>query len=221
MKLGIGIPLTADREYTQFWDSFTLQRKPDYVYIRPPFRGHIDDVRNAIAMQAMKEGCSHLLTLDTDQIYYQTNTIMQLAEAVEGRDVLGTVIHRSQAPFDPLVFRFGKEGLLKVSDEEAYSGKIVEDVLIGCGCVMYDCRVFERIEYPWFEDIARTTPEASNAPGEDINFCYKLVKAGFRIDCDTSIRIGHIFLGVANRAWYEIYKKIKEAQLNSIKEKEK
>ena len=25
-------------------------RKPDYIYIRPPFRGHIDDVRNGIAL---------------------------------------------------------------------------------------------------------------------------------------------------------------------------
>ncbi len=76
---------------------------------------------------------------------------------------------------------------------------------------MYNTEVFRKIPSPWFEDIARQTPDGENPPGEDINFCYKLKAAGFKIHVDTSIKIDHIFLGVANRAWYLLHKKITEA----------
>ena len=52
MKLGIGIPLTTDREWTQFWDSFNVMKKPDYTYLRPKYRGAIDVVRNELIKQA-------------------------------------------------------------------------------------------------------------------------------------------------------------------------
>ena len=218
MKLGIAIPLTADKEYTQFWDSFTLLQKPDYIYIRPPFRGHIDDIRNAMVMQGLKQECTHLLMLDTDQIYYNRDMINILLNDIAERDVVGTVVHRGYKPFDPLVFRFGDKGLIKVPDDEVYSGDIIEVDAIGCGCVMYDTKVFKEINFPWFDDIARKAGVAggNNPPGEDINFSYKLRNKGFKIHVNTSIKIDHIFLGVANRAWYLLHKKITEA----IKENE-
>ena len=220
MKLGIAIPLTADKEYSQFWDSFTLLQKPDYTYLRPSFRGHIDDVRNSLVMQALKENCGALLMLDTDQIYYNQNTILKLLQVLEsGKPVIGTVLHRKYPPFDPLVFRFGEQGLVKVPDWEVYSGGTIEADAVGCGCMLYDMQVFKEIAWPWFEDIARQEPDAENAPGEDINFCYKLKSAGFPIWVDTSIEIGHIFLAVANKVWYQIYKKIEEAKAKNIKEK--
>ena len=211
MKLAIAIPLTADKEYSQFWDSFTMLKKPDYTYIRPPFRGHIDDIRNAMVMAALKQKCSHILMMDTDQVYYNPTMILKMQNAILGRDVVATVVYRSYKPFDPLVFRFGKQGLVKVSDEEIFSGRIIDADAVGCGCVMYDMEVFKKIDSPWFEDVARVSPNADNPPGEDINLCYKLKAAGFKIHVDTSIKIDHIFLGVANRAWYLVYKKITEA----------
>ena len=141
MKLGIGIPLTTDREWSQFWDSFTIMNKPKYTYLRPQQRGPMDIVRNDLVTQALKAECTHLLLMDTDQVYHDRDMIFKMLEW--DRLVLATVIHRGYPPFDPLVFRFGDEGLVKVPDREVYSGGLIEVDAVGCGCVLYKTEVFE------------------------------------------------------------------------------
>jgi GT2 family glycosyltransferase len=160
---------------------------------------------------ALKQKCSHILMMDTDQVFYNPTMILKMQTEIIDKKVMATVVYRAYRPFDPLVFRFGKQGLVKVPDEEIFSGEVIDADAVGCGCVMYDMKVFKKIDSPWFEDVARVSPDGENPPGEDINFCYKLKAAGFKIHVDTSIKIDHIFLGVANRAWYLLYKKITEA----------
>ena len=208
MKLGIGLPLTTDREYSQFWDSFHLMRTPDHVYLRPQFRGPIDKVRNEIVKQAFDSGCSHLLFMDTDQIYRDPNTIYKLIE--HDKAVVGTVVHRGYPPYDPLVFRFGDEGLVKVPEEEIYGGELIEVDAMGCGCVLYNMAVFRQISVPWFEDLShkKKTSNEKGGPGEDVNICYKLRGLGVSIYVDTSIGIDHLALLAVNRGFYTLYKKL-------------
>ena len=207
MKLGIGLPLTTDREYSQFWDSFHVMQHPDHVYLRPQYRGPIDRVRNEIIKQAFETKCSHLLLMDTDQVYRDPKTIYKLLE--HDKAVVGTVVHRGYPPYDPLAFRFGDKGLVKVSEEEIYSGKLVEVDAMGCGCVLYNMAVFEQLPPPWFEDKSMTrSGSGKSGPGEDIALCYKLRSAGISIYVDTSIQIDHLALLAINRGFYTLYKKL-------------
>ena len=208
MKLGIGLPLTTDREYSQFWDSFHYMRHPDHTYLRPQYRGPIDRVRNEIVKQAFMSKCSHLLFMDTDQIYRDPEMIYKML--AHDKAVVGTVVHRGYPPYDPLVFRFGNKGLVKVPEEEVYSGELIEVDVIGCGCVLYKTAVFEQLSPPWFEDLSHVKQSGTSkaGPGEDINICYKLKDMGVSIFVDTSIMIDHLALLAVNRGFYTLFKKL-------------
>ncbi len=215
MKLAIGIPLTTDREWTQFWDSFNIMNKPDYTYLRPQHRGPIGAVRNELARQALEAGCTHLLLMDTDQVYHDQDMIFRLLK--HNKLVVGTVIHRGYPPFDPLVFRFGEEGLVKVPDREVYSGRLIEADAVGGGCIMYKTEIFDSIiPSPWFEDLSHLSVGSDKCgPGEDINICYKIRSAGAEIFVDTSILIHHLTLLAIDRGFYTLFKK-----LSQLKQKE-
>jgi hypothetical protein len=212
IRLGIALPLTNDKEYRQFWDSFLYCQKPDsFVYIRPDFPGRMDHLRNSLVEGAIENNCTHILFMDTDQIY-PPNTIPKLFSTLWNCDckVAGTVVYRRYDPYDPLVFKVekieGERRLKKFSFSEIYSQEFLEVDAMGCGCVLYDIEIFKTIPKPWFEDKTDVKNEKTkrSGPGEDIGFCYKLKDYGFQIFVNTDIDIGHLSLVNINREFYRL-----------------
>jgi GT2 family glycosyltransferase len=202
-KLGIGFPITDVKVYTSFMVSWTLMDKPDYTLLMPKFPGPIDKIRNNLVTQALNENCTHLLMMDTDQ-NYPKDVIPKLLS--HKKEVVAVGIHRRYPPFDIILYR-GKVGdYHHVPDDECLSGDLIEIDATGCGCILYDTDVFFAIGSPWFEE--RYLPDG-RIVGEDIDFCWKLRDAGFKMYADTSIKIGHISHVEINDDFYLLYKKIK------------
>ena len=131
VRLGIGIPLTDDRIHSQFFDSWVQMEKPEFVYMRPDHRGPIDEVRNLLVTDAMDNGCTHLIMLDTDQ-FYPKHTIPRLLSY--DLDAVGALVYRRYPPFDPVMYRRQLDGSYKhVNEEEMFSGKLIEVDATGCG----------------------------------------------------------------------------------------
>jgi GT2 family glycosyltransferase len=202
VKLGIGLPLTDNKVHTQFFTSFTCMAKPDFTLYLPQFPGQIDLVRNSIVSQAMNDGCTHLLMMDTDQIY-PVDTLEKLLS--HEADTCGVLVHRRYPPFAPICYR-GKVGEFEyVGDEEMFSGGLIPVDATGCGCLLFNCTVFNEITQPWFEIKYK---DDGSPIGEDIGFCQKLRDQGFEIYVDTSIAVGHLTQMEVNRSTYEIFKTI-------------
>jgi len=203
-RLGIGLPHTDKTVTSYFFDSWVTMEKPDFVYMRPPYTGYIglDKARNALVLDAFTGGCTHLLMMDTDQIY-PTDTIPKLLS--HGKAVVGGVVHRRYAPFDPILYKGTIGNYSHIPDELAYSGELVEVDATGCGCILYDMEVFKKVQPPWFEIYQL---ETGKDVGEDIGFCAKLRDAGFSIYVDTSIEIEHMSVMGVTRTMYEWYKKV-------------
>lgn len=204
-RLGIGIPLTDDKVHSVFLDSYVRMEKPSYVYLRPQFPGMtIESVRNSIVEQALQSGCTHLIMMDTDQIF-DPDTITKLLS--HDLPVCGAKTHRRYPPFDSLMYR-GEHGKYElVPDEEIEAGGLVEVSATGTGCIMYKTEVFLKIDAPWFEF---SIGKDGNPIGEDIGFCIKLKEAGYKIFVDTSIHIGHV--GSLSVDWntYKLFKKLEQ-----------
>ncbi len=62
---------------------------------------------------------------------------------------------------------------------------LIECDAVGFGCVLIERRVFETIEYPWFE----ADPETGGA--EDFDFCEKAKRAGFQVFADMTVQCDH------------------------------
>jgi hypothetical protein len=208
--LGVGFPLIDKTVHVDFMVSFVQLEKPDYTLLIPKFPvgefpRDIAAVRNNLVEQALFEGCSHLLMLDTDQVYRDPEMITKMLK--HGIPVVGAPVHRRYPPFDAILLR-GDIGQYKyIPDAEVYSGDLIDIEATGTGCIMFQCELFDEFEKPWFE--ITSDPKTGKTIGEDIGFCHKLRERGIPIRADTSIEIGHMTTFEVNRSTYELFKHIK------------
>jgi hypothetical protein len=190
VKLAIGWPLTNQMVHSQFVYSFIAMAQRDYTFLVPRFPGRIDAVRNDIVSQALDMGVTHLLMTDTDQIYYDTDTIEKLLS--HNAPIVMAPVFRRYPPFDPIMFRGTGDVAAPVPIEELRAaieqGATLEIDTTGMGCVLFDMQVFLDIPAPWF-----SLPDwGERGPGEDIYFWRKASQAGYRILADCSIKVDHL-----------------------------
>ena len=206
--IAIGFPLVDDRVPVQFFTSFACMDKPsEYRLLLPyfphgPWTGSLADARNSLVQQALDDGCSHLLMLDTDQIYPVDTLTRLLSHNV---DVCGVRVHRRWMPFDPIFLRGDIGKYLSVPDEEMYSGDLIQVDATGTGCLLFNMDVFLKVDPPWFE----FGMHEGKPVGEDINFCSKARQKNIEIYVDTSIEVGHLATMVVNKSLHQICKKMK------------
>jgi hypothetical protein len=210
-KIAIGFPLVDNTVPVSFFTSFSCMEKPgEYVMLIPqfahgPFSGNIADARNSLVEQAQMEGASHLLMLDTDQVYPPETLTKLMSHKV---DICGVRVHRRWMPFDPIFMRGDVGEYESVPEEEMYSGKLIDIDATGTGCLLFDMKVFDKVRFPWFKlGIKNGKPV-----GEDIYFCSKARKSGIRICIDTSIEVGHLTMIEVNRWLHQICKHIQVKQ---------
>jgi len=207
-KVAIGFPLVDVNVPVQFFTSYACMSKPDtYTLLVPkfphgPFSGSLADARNSLIEQAQEEGAKYLLMLDTDQTYPADTLEKMLSHRV---DICGVRVHRRWMPFDPIFLRGDIGSYENVSDEEAYSGDLIEIDATGTGCLLFNMEVFDKVEYPWF----KFGKKDGKPIGEDIYFCSKARAAGLRIFVDTSIEVGHLTTVEVNRFLHQVCKHIK------------
>ena len=209
-QLAIGFPLTDQKVYTNFFFSFLRLEKPyQFVILMPDFPGHHDAVRNNLVKQALQSNCSHILMMDTDQIYVDPDLISRMMS--HKRPVVGARVHRRYPPFDPLCFRGPDPVRLEVIPDAEIElamnngNPLVEVDATGCGCVLYDLSIFTHIPEPWFEE---TKDEKGMPIGEDIGFCFKLKDHGYKIAVDCSLNIQHLTLHATDWGTYKTWQKI-------------
>jgi len=142
LKLGIGIPNNFPMVPSAFFDSFICMEKPDYVFLRSSF-GPIEEMRNNIVRDALLQGCTHLILMDTDQVY-PVDTITRLLS--HRLPVVGCLLFRRYPPFDPLMLTGEVTKYSTVTEWK--DGELVEVDATGTGCVLYDMEVFTRIPDP-------------------------------------------------------------------------
>lgn len=202
-SLSIGIPLTFPFVPSGFFYSFARMERPDYTLIHAD-NGPIDTLRNDLVEKALSLRATHLIMMDTDQIY-PVNTIPKLLS--HKLPVVGCMVHRRYPPFDPIMLR-GKPGEY-YGVEEFTPGELVEVDATGAGCLLFDMQVFRKMPAPWFKFRRLDTGEGI---GEDIGFCLDLRAAGYRIFVDTSLECGHLTTLCVNRQTHRLYRSMKEKQ---------
>jgi hypothetical protein len=204
MNIGIGFPLSYSSVPAEFFFSFLAMKTPeDFVCLRSS-KATIAEMRNSLVNEAMREQCTHLFMLDTDQVYHPDTVVRLLGH---GLPVVGCLVHRRYPPFDPLMLR-GELSRYRTVDEWR-EGDLVEVDATGTGCILFDMEVFRAIPPPWFEN---WTAEDGKLVGEDIGFCHKLRAAGYRIYVDTSITAGHLSQIVVTGETWHLFKNLNRAR---------
>ena len=183
--------------------------KPDFVYLRST-RSGFENMRNELATESLRSKCTHLIMLDSDQVY-DPQTIPRLLS--HRLPVVGCLVYRRYPPFDPLMLKGTIGGYSTILEWEANS--LVEVDATGTGCIMFETEIFRAMPYPWFR--FRTGPYGSPI-GEDFGFCHDLREKGYRIYVDTSVVAGHLSQMEINEGTWKLYGRMKEAELKASNE---
>lgn len=206
-KLGVGLPLSYHMVPSAFFESFVAMVKPPFIFYRTS-NGNIDEMRNNIVHDALADGCTHVIMMDTDQCYH-TDTIPRLLS--HKLPIVGCLVYRRYPPFDPLMLKGKINEYENITEWEKDS--LVEVDATGTGCLMIDTQVFKKMQAPWF----RFRKIDGKVVGEDIGFCSDLRDAGYRIFVDTSIPAGHLSQMQITDGTWKLYRKLVEAETNAHK----
>lgn len=159
----------------------------------------VDIGRNAVVDEFLSHqaGFTHLLQLDDDTLIPR-EAIVKLAEA--DKDIISACVPGMRAkvvqtPTGPETVR----GLfLAVASPEGdgrwlhdYFEGVIETPRVGGACTLIRREVFEAMDYPWY---VYHTPERGQpvAISEDVDFCIKAAKAGFKLHAHGDVRCGHV-----------------------------
>lgn len=149
--------------------------------------------RQELVQDAIKQNCSHVLFIDSDQMF-PPNTAHRLAKW--GKRVIScNIATKSQENSIPTARRAPGPG-------EWWGGHVIysnhkqgiERVWrIGAGVLMIQLDVFKDLELPWFNNEWRGSP-VNDFCGEDWFFCELMEKKGVPIwiDHGLSLEIGHV-----------------------------
>lgn len=207
-RLAIGIPLSFPQIPSSFFYSYALMEKPSHIFIHAD-NGPIDTLRNDIVEKALAEGCTHLIMMDTDQIY-PVDTITKLL--AHNLPVVGCRVHRRYPPFDSIMLKIQEidaqtNGYESIDDWT--EGELLEVDATGAGCLMFNMEVFRKLPSPWFKFRKQAN---GGIVGEDIGFCQDIKAAGYKIFVDTSLECGHLATMVVNRATNRLYRSMKQKE---------
>ena len=61
----------------------------------------------------------------------------------------------------------------------------------GMGFMLVKKGVFESMEYPWFKPIEKQIGDMVDFTMEDVSFCLRVKKKGYRVFVDPCVRVGH------------------------------
>ena len=160
--------------------------------------------RNDIATTAMRDGYDYVFWLDSDMVF-RPDTLIRMVQTLESNDLdfLTGLYFRRVPMYTPVLF-----------DELDFDGKkcnwtefktlpteLFEVGGCGFGCVLMKTDVFFDVcgrFHEMFEPIGWN--------GEDIAFCWRARKCGYKIWCDPSIICGHVGYSVVDDQFFMAFR---------------
>jgi len=149
----------------------------------------IANQRAELSLDAMAEGCTHILFIDSDMRFPQ-DMIERLLK--HDLDIVATNCARRRMPTGPTAQLYKENGDRELVWTMPESTGLQEVGSVGMGVMLIKANVFAALSEPWFETPWRV--DKRGYIGEDVFFCQKAAAAGFKIwiDHDVSKEIGHI-----------------------------
>ena len=176
---------------------FHLGRRTDHDYMLAiKSKSEQFRARNSIVEAALQTGCEYLFFLDDDHVlewdtvpgptsqYDIVENLLAHMEADENLGIVGAVYYHRGGGCRAVVMQHGEQGGYRWIRDDEITGGLQEVAVQGGGCMLLRMSMFDKLAGPWFE------PEFDL--GTDIQICKKADEAGFKVACDTSIKVGHV-----------------------------
>lgn len=175
----------GNTEATQFHEN----KDPRYVFqLGAIGEMMVQYARERIAEATLEDGCDYLFMIDDDMLA-PPDLFYKLA--AHDKDIVAALAFTRNPDHKPVIYET-VEGVDPTTGSYGFTrfvnnyprNTLVECDAVGFGAVLIKADVLKKVAKPWFFGMERT--------GEDITFCIKAKKAGFRVWMDTSIKLGHL-----------------------------
>ena len=175
------------------WSLFNLTRKREDQIIGAISvgggAGRLDNARNEVAKRFMRLNSEWLLTLDTDMVFSVENFDALLASAdPDFAPIVSGIYFVDERPPRAAAANTVDDSIKSISDWE--DDKLIHVEWCGAGFMLIHRSVFEKLgDEPYRQDIV--APSGALV-GEDYSFCERARQAGFTIQVNPSVFVGHV-----------------------------
>lgn len=185
-KILIAIPTARYIEPETMRSIYNLEIPEGYTTQFEFFYGYqIDQVRNLIAHWIVNYDFDYLFSVDSD-IIFERDTLKKLLS----HDVpLVSGMYRQRLPEQVIELYDLNQVNLPYDVIQSFDQDFFEIGGCGFGCVLVKKEVFQAIGYPYFEYHSAISHEDTFS--EDVDFCQKTQKKGFKMYADRTIKCGH------------------------------
>lgn len=133
---------------------------------------YIHHNRDVLVRQALENDCTHLLQVDTDMMF--------------GPDAIKKLIAHD---LDIVGSRYNKRVISPEGQSEPTVKQDIKELsevpFVPSGFLLVKTGVFRKIGKPWFSF-------KDDAESEDVYFCDKAIRNGFKVYCDPTVIVGHL-----------------------------
>lgn len=194
MKTLIVIPC-MDMVRADFMQSFLSMEKPEDSIFGMVKNTLIYNARNAIVRDAIETGVDRVMWLDSDMMLEQDTMTKLAADMDRGLDYVSGLYVKRKLPTMPVIFKGIKwnvrdDGVVETGCQPYFDypkGELFEIAGSGFGCVMTSVKLLKALVDAYGSPF---TPLMGM--GEDVTFCWRAAKLGFKMYCDSRVRPGHI-----------------------------
>lgn len=131
----------------------------------------------------------YVLTLEEDNIP-PVDGLLRLYENIDDYAAVGGLYWTKGEEGQPMIYG-NPEGVLNFVPQIPKVDSIQECNGLGMGFTLFNLDVFRNIEAPWFVTLQEVTPEGVRAYTQDLYFFERVRKAGYKVACDTRVKVGH------------------------------
>lgn len=192
MKTLVAIPC-MDMVHTAFCRSLVgLRPVGDYVEFRFSQNSLVYDSRNQIAEYAITYKFDRVLWIDSDMTF-EPDALQRLsADLDEGIDYVCGLFTGRKPPVKPCIYNYitpsGRHGLPQAIPFENYQKDALFKVAgSGMAFVLMNVSMIEAVYKKYGYMFSPLI-----GMGEDLSFCYRASIIGYKMYCDSRVKIGHI-----------------------------
>lgn len=166
------------------------QAKSDYeIYLAFPNGKPIESNRNQIVLDFMKTDCEWLVQLDDDVVPPQN----YLDLLIYNKDIISGVCYAyRQEAIVPLILKKNKKDGLWIDKDCNPREGLIEVDSMGTGSIIVNRRVFENKKMSKHPFQSVWNKDGTRKKGQDLYFCEKAKKEGFKIWCHLGYKSSHI-----------------------------
>ena len=202
-KILIAIPSDEHPDH-EFVQSLLSLRPVGQVEIKQQAGSLVYLSREMLAVYAIDHGFDYVLWLDDDMVF-GPDLLEKLIE--DDVDMAAGLFVQRRYPYEPAIWKkivCGDEGRENERYEDYPENELFEIDACGMAAVLVKTEVIRKV----YETYYRTF-EPISGYGEDISFCIRAKNCGFKLWCDSRIKVGHVGRYIFTDETYKAVRKMR------------